>query len=90
MSIYQYFLLLTNINPSHHIFFSSDRHIPEEQVTPVILYVEQQREHDSQVHQADEHHDLDMLVIGGLDLLEISHQHSCVTCTLFTFKFHFD
>ena len=90
MSIYQYFLLLTNINHSPRIFFSSDRHIPEQQVTPVILDVEQQREHDPQVNQADEHHNLEMLMIGGLDLLMISHQHSCVTCTLFTFKFHFD
>ena len=90
MSIYQYFILLTNINHSPRIFFSSDRHIPEEQVTPVILYVEQQREHDSQVHKTDEHHNLEIVMIGRIDLLEISHQHSCVTCTLFTFKFHFD
>ena len=44
---------------SPNIFFWSNRHIPEEQVAPVILYVEQQREHNHQVHQADEHHNLE-------------------------------
>ena len=39
---------------------SSDRDVPEEQVTPVILDVEEQREDNPQVHEADEHHNLDI------------------------------
>ena len=37
----------------------SDRHIPEEEVTPVILDVEEQSEDNHQVHQTDEHNNLD-------------------------------
>lgn len=84
MSIYQYFSLLTNNNPRPHIFLFSNRHIPEEEVAPVVLDVEQQREHDPQVHQAYKHHDLEMLVIGRIVLFEISDISPAFLCHMHT------
>ena len=42
------------------ILLSSDRHVPEEKVAPIILDVEEQRENNPQVHKADEQHNLDI------------------------------